>query len=60
MSISNSLSNALSGMTAASRMAEVVSSNLANSLTDGYGRRTLNLSSAVIWVWVTCSNHGSD
>ena len=48
MSISNSLSNALSGMTAASRMAEVVSSNLANSLTDGYGRRTLNLSSAVI------------
>lgn len=48
MSISNSLSNALSGMTAASRMAEVVSSNLANSLTDGYGRRTLNLSAAVI------------
>jgi len=42
MSISNSLSNALSGMTAASRMAEVVSSNLSNSLTDGYGRRSLN------------------
>ncbi|MCW1949926.1 MAG: flagellar hook-associated protein FlgK [Octadecabacter sp.] len=48
MSISNSLSNALSGMTAASRMAEVVSSNVSNSLTDGYGRRSLNLSSAVI------------
>ncbi|MCF2871588.1 flagellar hook-associated protein FlgK [Octadecabacter sp. G9-8] len=48
MSISNSLSNALSGMTAASRMAEVVSSNVSNSLTDGYGRRTLNLSAAVV------------
>ncbi len=48
MSISHSLSNALSGMTAASRMAEVVSSNLANSLTDGYGRRSLDLSSSVI------------
>ncbi len=48
MSISSSLSNALSGMTAASRMAEVVSSNVSNSLTDGYGRRSLNLSSAVI------------
>ncbi|SMX40425.1 flagellar hook-associated protein FlgK [Octadecabacter ascidiaceicola] len=48
MSISSSLSNALSGMTAASRMAEVVSSNVSNSLTDGYGRRSLNLSSAVV------------
>lgn len=43
MSISNTLSNALSGMTAASRMAEVVSSNLSNAMTDGYGRRTLEL-----------------
>lgn len=48
MSISHSLSNALSGLTAASRMAEVVSSNLANALTDGYGRRSLNLSAATI------------
>lgn len=48
MSISNSLSNALSGMNAASRMAEIVSSNVSNSLTDGYGRRSLNLSSAVV------------
>ena len=48
MSISNSLSNALSGMNAASRMAEVVSSNVSNALTDGYGRRSLNLSSAVV------------
>lgn len=48
MSISSSLSNAISGMNAASRMAEVVSSNVANSLTDGYGRRSVNLSSAHI------------
>ena len=48
MSISNSLSNALSGMAATSRMAEIVSSNLANSLTDGYGRRSLGMSSAAI------------
>lgn len=44
MSISHALSNALSGLTAASRRAEVVSSNLANVMTDGYGRRTLELS----------------
>ena len=48
MSISHSLSNALSGLTAASRMAEVVSSNLANALTDGYGRRSLDLSAATV------------
>lgn len=45
MSISQSLSNALSGLSAASRMAEVVSSNLSNALTDGYGRRSVDLSS---------------
>jgi flagellar hook-associated protein 1 FlgK len=44
MSISGALSNALSGLSAASRGAEVVSSNLANSMTDGYGRRELDLS----------------
>ncbi len=48
MSISQSLSNALSGLSAASRMAEVVSSNLSNALTDGYGRRSLDLSSQSI------------
>lgn len=46
MSISNSLANAISGMSAASRMAEVVSSNVANSLTEGYGPRSVSLSSA--------------
>lgn len=44
MSLSQSLSNALTGLTAASRMAEVVSANLANALTDGYGRRSVMLS----------------
>ncbi len=44
MSISGALSNALSGLSAASRGAEVVSSNLANAMTEGYGRRELDLS----------------
>ncbi len=43
MSISHSLSNALSGLTASSRMAEIVSSNLANAMTEGYGRREAHL-----------------
>ncbi len=45
MSISGSLSNAMSGLNAVSRAAEVVSSNVANSLTEGYGRRELDLAS---------------
>lgn len=44
MSLSHSLSNALSGLAATSRMAETVSSNLANALTEGYGRREVLLS----------------
>lgn len=44
MSISASLSNALSGLTAASRAAELVSSNVSNAMTEGYARRELNLS----------------
>ena len=44
MSISASLSNALSGLTAASRAAELVSSNISNAMTEGYARRELNLS----------------
>ena len=39
MSISGSLSSALSGLTAAAKNAEVVSSNIANATTKGYGRR---------------------
>ncbi|MDX8355083.1 flagellar hook-associated protein FlgK [Cognatiyoonia sp. IB215182] len=45
MSISSALNNAVSGLTANARIAEVTSSNLANALTDGYGRRSVDLSS---------------
>lgn len=48
MSISGALNNALSGLSATARMAEVVSSNLSNALTDGYGRRQVDLSAATI------------
>ncbi len=43
MTITSSLSNALSGLTAASRAAELVSANVANAQTEGYGRRELEL-----------------
>ncbi|MDT8857967.1 flagellar hook-associated protein FlgK [Paracoccaceae bacterium Fryx2] len=43
MSISSSLSNALTGLSAASRAAGLVSSNVANALTEGYARRELQL-----------------
>ena len=44
MSISNAFNNAVTGLNASGRMAEVVSSNIANALTDGYGRRSVDLS----------------
>lgn len=45
MSLTSSFSNALSGLSASSRAAQVVSSNIANSLTEGYASRRLELSS---------------
>ena len=48
MSITGSLSNALSGLNATSRAAEVVSANVANALTEGYGRRQVDLGSQSI------------
>lgn len=45
MSITGALSNALSGLTVAARTAEMVSNNIANALTDGYGRRDIAVSS---------------
>lgn len=48
MSISSSLSNALSGMTAAARTAQAISANVANATTEGYARRVLETSSRVI------------
>jgi len=46
MSLSLSLSNALSGLQASSRAAGLVSGNVANALTDGYGRREIQLSAS--------------
>lgn len=43
MTIAGSLANALSGLTAQSRAAELVSSNVANAQTPGYGRREIDL-----------------
>ncbi|MEP3845828.1 MAG: flagellar hook-associated protein FlgK [Paracoccaceae bacterium] len=45
MSISGAFNNAMSGLVAAGRASQVVSSNLANALTPGYGVRNLELSS---------------
>jgi len=47
MSINQSMLNATSGLTATARLAEIVSSNVANALTEGYGRRRVDLSAAV-------------
>lgn len=43
MSISATMSSALSGLTASARGADVVASNIANALTEGYARRELQL-----------------
>lgn len=48
MSISSALSNALSGMTVASRAADLVSSNVANAMTEGYGVRDLDIGARTI------------
>jgi flagellar hook-associated protein 1 len=45
MSITGALSNALSGLNAASRTAEIVSSNIANVSHEGYASRSVSLSS---------------
>lgn len=44
MTIAGSLANALSGLSAQARAAELVSSNVANAQTPGYGRREIDLS----------------
>ncbi len=48
MTIASALNNALSGLTATSKLAEITSGNLANALTDGYGRQSVTLSAAVL------------
>lgn len=46
MTITSALNSALSGLRAASRSSELVSSNIANALTPGYARRSLSISSS--------------
>lgn len=58
MTISSALSNALSGLTVASRAAGVVSSNIANAMTEGYGVRSLSVAARITGnagqgAWVT-------
>ncbi|MEP6066292.1 MAG: flagellar hook-associated protein FlgK [Paracoccaceae bacterium] len=48
MSISGAFNNAMSGLVAAGRASQVVSDNLANALTPGYGVRSLELTSRLI------------
>jgi flagellar hook-associated protein 1 FlgK len=48
MSVNGSLGSALSGLTVASRRAEIVSSNIANAATPGYGRRVLEMSARTV------------
>jgi flagellar hook-associated protein 1 len=48
MSISAAFNSAVSGLTAASRAAEIVSENIANAQTTGYARRSLNLGSNTV------------
>jgi flagellar hook-associated protein 1 len=43
MSISAALSNALSGLTVSARAADVISSNVANAMTEGYGARSIDI-----------------
>lgn len=47
MSLSSALNSAMSGLTAASRASGIVSENIANVMTPGYARRSLELASAV-------------
>ncbi len=48
MGISTALNNALSGLSATSRTTEVISTNLANALTEGYSTRKVTLSTSDI------------
>lgn len=55
MSISSALSNAISGMTVASRAADLVSSNVSNAMTEGYGPRELEIAARAVGT----SGHGA-
>lgn len=48
MSVTSALAGALSGLSATSRQAEILSSNVANATTSGYVRRQVSLGAAVL------------
>jgi flagellar hook-associated protein 1 FlgK len=48
MSITSALGSALTGLSATSRQAEILSSNVANATTPGYARREVGLAAAVL------------
>ncbi len=48
MTISGALSNAMSGLRAAGRASEIISSNISNASTPGYGVRSVALSSSTV------------
>lgn len=48
MSLSSAFGNALSGLNASAVRAELVSTNIANAMTEGYARRDVSLSSVVV------------
>lgn len=48
MSITSALGSALSGLSATSRQAEILSSNVANATTPGYARREVGLRAAIL------------
>ena len=45
MSITSALNNATSGLSVSARLADTISNNVANALTEGYGRRTTEVTS---------------
>lgn len=46
MTISSALSNAMTGLRAAGRTSEIISANIANAMTPGYGVRSVDLTSS--------------
>lgn len=48
MSLTSSLSSALSGLSAASRSLDIVSANVANAMTEGYAKREIQLASQTV------------
>ena len=45
MGISSALNNAASGLAASARLADTISNNVANAMTEGFGRRTTEITS---------------